>query len=408
MRTNYELGPIFRAALRNKTGAILIALQIAVTMTVVVNSAYMVGERLGLVDRPSGLAEAEIFHLQSVAFDESQNGQVRMLEDLELLRSTAGVVDAVAVNAIPLSGSGWSSGLRVEPGVDDQSFSTAMYMVDDHGINTFGVELIAGRNFAAADVRWRAANSSDWPDIVVLSSALARSMFPDSAPADVVGRTVYISNDQPMQVVGVVERLQAPWNQWDNVEHSVMVPQRLGGQRARYMVRTEPGERDRMMPVVEQRLAEHNSERIVRGVEHMGETRERSYALDQGLARLLVVVMVALVLITAVGVLGLASFSVRRRTRQIGTRRALGASRGDILRYFLIENAFITGTGVLLGAVMTVGLNVLLVDALGFPRIQWSGVPLGMLGLLVVGQLAVLGPARRACAIAPSIATRTV
>ena len=60
-----EIGPILRAMTRNKIGAILIALQIAFTMTVVVNAYFMIEERLRLMDRPSGVVEDQLFHISS-------------------------------------------------------------------------------------------------------------------------------------------------------------------------------------------------------------------------------------------------------------------------------------------------------------------------------------------------------
>ena len=112
--------------------------------------------------------------------------------------------------------------------------------------------------------------------------------------------------------------------------------------------------------------------------------------LDSGLAKILGVIMAMLVLITSLGIVGSASFSVRR-TKQIGTRMALGAKKRDMLRYFLVENFVITSLGVLLGAVMTVGFNVWLVEALNFPKIDWLYVPIGMIALWLIGLAAVLG-----------------
>ncbi len=408
MQIDYEWGPIIRAALRNKTGAALIAMQIAFTMTVVVNSVFMINERLGLIDRPSGLVENELLHVQSIGFGSNFDARTTVSEDLDLLRRTPGVADAVQINAIPLSGGGWSSGLRVEAGEDTQSWCAAMYMVDEHGIDTLGVKLLAGRNLAATDVRWREPNSRAGPDQAILTVALAKAMFPEIAADQVVGKTVYISNTQPIQIVGILARLQAPWVQWDNVEHAILIPQKTSFAAVRYMVRSHTGQRDTLMPIVEEALVASNNSRIIKNMESMGETRERTYALDSGLANLLVVVMVVLVLITGLGVLGLASFSVRRRVKEIGTRRALGATRGDIMRHFLVENLLITGVGVVLGAVMTIGLNIVLVDAMSFPKIDPLSVPAGMLVLLLVGQLAVLGPAWKACQVSPALATRTV
>ena len=59
--------------------------------------------------------------------------------------------------------------------------------------------------------------------------------------------------------------------------------------------------------------------------------------------------------VTALGIVGLASFSVNRRTRQIGIRRALGASKVAVLRYFMTENLMISLVGVLIGAALTIG-----------------------------------------------------
>jgi len=174
------------------------------------------------------------------------------------------------------------------------------------------------------------------------------------------------------------------------------------------MIRSQPGQRDSLMPRLEEMRAASNPERIIRNLRSMEETRRRSYSLDMGLAKIMGFVMIVLLGITALGILGLASFSVNRRTKQIGVRRALGATTGDILRYFLLENVLITSTGVLLGAIMTVGLNIWLVEMMNFPKIAWYGIPLGVIVLVALGQLAVLGPANRACRVSPATATRTV
>lgn len=118
--------------------------------------------------------------------------------------------------------------------------------------------------------------------------------------------------------------------------------------------------------------------------------------------------IVLLIAITSLGIVGLASFSVNRRTRQIGTRRALGASKLVILRYFMTENFIISLGGVLLGAALTVGLNILMIETFSLTRITWYLVPVAMLLLLAVGQIAVFGPARRASSVPPAVATRTV
>lgn len=97
--------------------------------------------------------------------------------------------------------------------------------------------------------------------------------------------------------------------------------------------------------------------------------------------------------------MGLASFNV--------SRRALGASKPAIMRYFMLENFIISSIGVFVGGALAIGLNIFMVEQFNLTPMSWWVVPVAMLVLWVVGQLAVVGPARRATQIAPSIATRS-
>lgn len=403
-----DIGPLWRALMRNKIGMLLIALQIAFTMAVCVNAYAMIKERIALMERPSGLVEDELFHLSSTGIDERFDGIGVARDDLRAIRNTPGIRNAVQLNAIPMSGSGWSMSLQREIGSDQDNTGVAVYMVDEEGIDTFGVELVAGKNFSAADVVVRAQGDSTWPPVGILTAAAARSLFPDADIESVLGRTVYIADTQAIRIIGVIAYLQAPWSGSSIAEQSLLIPQQLDWPSSNYLVRTEPGRRDAMVSVIEEQLARNNTERIVRNVRTMAETRKRSYRLDSGLTRVLQFVMLVLVLITACGILGLASFSVRRRTKQIGTRRALGATKGDVMRYFLLESVLISAIGVTVGAILSVGINLVLVAELEFPKIDWLNVPIAMVGLIVLGLLAAFWPAQRACNIAPAVATRTI
>lgn len=403
-----EIGPLLRTLMRDRVGAVLIALQIAFTVAVVVNAWAIIAERLERMDRPSGVVEDELFHIPVSGYTPNFNAKASVDADLALLRQMPGVVAAMTVNTVPMSQSGWAMGLSTAADAEAVPRSAAVYMVDSHGVDTFGLELLAGRDFAPEDVRERSAGLTDWPPTTILSAAMAKALWPDAAPEEVVGRTVYIGDDEPMTVIGVVARLQSPWPTATNVEDTMLVPDKTISSGVRYLIRTEPGRVEEMMPVVEEALAQANRARIVGSPESMAETRAFGYWLDSGLSAVLVVVMAALLLITAFGIVGLASFSVRRRTRQIGTRRALGARKVDILRYFLLENFAITTLGVVLGTMLAIAANVLLVQSMGLPRIDAAVVLLGMVALWLLGQIAVFGPARRACAVPPAVATRTV
>jgi len=112
--------------------------------------------------------------------------------------------------------------------------------------------------------------------------------------------------------------------------------------------------------------------------------------------------------VTSLGIAGLASFWVAQRRRMIGVRRALGATRGDILRYFQTENFLLATIGIALGMVLAYGINMLLMRHYELPRLPAIYLPVGALALWLIGQLAVLGPALRAGAVPPVVATRSV
>ena len=402
-----EIGPIWRAMLRNKTGAILIALQIAVTMAIMVNAISIMQERGRMMARPSGVDEPNIFSISSIGFAENFNERATIEEDLAALRAMPGVVNAIQSNSVPLSGGGWSMGLQTEPGAEIDGTGVALYFVDEHALETFGLNLLAGENFSATEVQWRNRGDTDWPDRTIITHAMAEALFPDD-PDSALGKTVYINDDEPITISGIIEQMQAPWNGWDGVERVMLTPQHTLFGATRYIIRTEPGQRDALMPQVEKLLAESNRDRIVRSMRTMDETRERSYRGDASMIKILTFTIILLIAVTSLGIVGLASFSVNRRTKQIGTRRALGASKVAILRYFMTENFLISLVGVLLGAALTVGLNIVMIEAFSLTRITWYLVPAAMLMLLAVGQAAVLGPARRASAVPPAVATRTV
>jgi putative ABC transport system permease protein len=404
-----EIGPIWRAMLRNKTSYLLIALQIAFTMAIMVNAIAIIQERSRMMARPSGVDEDNIFYLSSIGFAPDFNPRAAIEQDLDALRKFPGVANAIVTNTVPLQGGGWSQGLRREPGDDKENIGVAVYFVDEQGIDTFGVNLTGGRNFTPTEILWFDSEGGGprWPDKTILTQAMAEALFPES-PHDVVGKTVYIENDLPVTVIGIIERMQAAWKSWSKVENAMLVPMKRLESAVRYVIRTQPGYRDEVMPQIEKMLAESNTGRIIRSMKTMTETRQRSYLEDSAMIKLLIFVVSILTAITGLGIVGLASFSVARRSKQIGTRRALGATRTAILRYFMLENFIISSVGVIAGAIIAVGLNIWMVQAFDLTPIAWYVIPLAMLILWLVGQLAVFGPARRATMVSPAAATRAV
>jgi putative ABC transport system permease protein len=175
----------------------------------------------------------------------------------------------------------------------------------------------------------------------------------------------------------------------------------------RYMVRAEPGMVDDLYTALDASLLRVNDGRLI-SVRTLQEIKANTYRPNTVVTGMLGVLSVLLVLVTSLGIIGLTSFSVTQRTREIGTRRALGATRGAILRYFLVENWLVTSTGLTLGLVLTYALNFSLAQAADVSRIGWTQVATGMLVLWLAGLMAALVPALRGTTVPPVLATRTV
>ena len=376
-------------------------------MAIMVNAVSIIQERSRVMARPSGIDEHNIFYIASTGFAENFNERVTIEEDLEALRTMPGVVNAIQSNSVPLLDGGWSMGLQTEPGAEFDATGTALYFVDEHGLETFGLNLVAGKNFSATEVEWRERSSTEWPANAIITQAMAEALYPDD-PDSALGRTVYINDDEPITLIGIIDRMQAPWKGWSGVERTMLVPTHTLFGFTYYIVRAKPGKRDELMPQVEELLAQREKGRIVRAMRTMDETRERSYKDDSAMIKMLIFTIILLTAVTALGIVGLASFSVNRRTRQIGIRRALGASKVAVLRYFMTENLMISLVGVLIGAALTIGLNMIMIESFALTRIAWYLVPSAMLILCAVGQLAVFGPAKKASSVPPAVATRTV
>jgi len=403
-----DIGPIFRSLLRNKLGVILIALQIALTLAIVTNAAFIIHERSADIARPSGLDEENTAMFITNLFDSNVDQKQLYRDDLEAIRAIPGVLAAAPTQSMPISGSGWGEDLYTDPEMpSNESISFGKFMVDEHGLEAFGLELVAGRMFTPDEMITRSFEAMEFARVLVVSQALADSLFPDG---DALGKTVWDepNGQQPMEIIGIYGHMQNAWPTSTNVNRTALTPElSLFGSTMMYVVRAEPGQLDAVMQATEAYLSKNRS-RIVEIVRSYPEQKRRTYSRDIAMVKLLSGVIIVLTGVTGLGIIGLAWFSVTQRRKQIGTRRALGATRGDIVRYFMVENWLITSVGLTIGLVGAVGLNWFLDTQYEVGRVPLWYLPIGMLALWILGQLAVLLPARRAANIPPALATRSV
>jgi putative ABC transport system permease protein len=406
-----ELGPIFRALMHNKSRFWLIALEVALTLAIVANCINVMLDMRAEFFKPSGIDEESLLVVYTEPFapefkDEDFVDSLRE-EDLVRLQSFPGVIEAAGFHQIPLSGSGSSAGRR-PLGSAMEAETMPFFVVTERAVETLGVELLEGRSFTATDFDYdrEAYDNGEPVRPVILNLSLAKKLFPEESA---VGKVIQNEEGEVAEtVIGVIGTMLNSWPTSSIGEDVMLLAGEPGNEyRMRYMVRTHPEDVESVYAELEGLMREVEPGRVVT-IRTLDEVKRRQFVANLAVIKILTTIIFLLVAVTSIGIVGLTSFSVTERTRQVGTRRALGATRGDILRHFLVENWMITGFGLAVGAILTLGLNYALTNIADAPKMEIGLLLGGVVLLWFTGILAALLPAIRATRIAPEIATRTV
>lgn len=406
-----EIRPIFASLRKHRIPALLIVLEIALACAVLCNAVFMISQRVAAIHLPNGIDESGIAAIGLRGTDDARVGS-DIPRNLAALQGLAGVKAVSVTNSLPLNHNnwGWSFGTEPDSSVSsNKSQNVSLYFISAGGEKALGLHLRQGRFFNGDEYAGASFGTAPLPEThaVIVTQAVARKMWPDTSA---VGKTLY-SMPHYYTVVGVVDNVLRP-NVGDGgpyANYSVWFPMSAGGSKGAlgfYVVRSAPGDRDRLVHEAEQKLTDLNPDAVAHGTGY-GDIRHAYFADMSSMAWMLVLVCVVMLAVTAFGIVGLTSFWVNQRRRQIGVRRAVGATRGQIMQYFQTENFLLTSVGVVLGMVLAFGINLYLMQHYEMARMPWFYLPGGALALWLIGQAAVLGPALRAAAVPPVVATRS-
>ncbi|HET9818671.1 MAG TPA: FtsX-like permease family protein [Rhodanobacteraceae bacterium] len=407
-----DILPILSTLRRHKITALLIVLEIALSCAIVCNAVFLISQRLHRMDMPSGVAMHELVQVQVATIGEQPDSRARTQEDLAALQRIPGVQSVTLTNQLPFTNSSWNSSLKLTPTQTQPTLNTTIYR-GEHVLQTLGARLVAGRFFGPdeyvyyEDIQRDPTSAPRSSLIAIVTQGLAHRLWPGESA---LGKTIYLGKI-PLRVVGVVAGLIRPsLSNGDNTaQWSVVLPLRMSlGGGGNYVLRTAPAERQRVIQATVTALKKLDPKRVITKQRTLDDARAEFFQSDRAMTGLLLGVIVALLLVTGLGIVGLASFWVAQRRRTIGVRRALGATRVDIMRYFQTENFLLATLGIALGMALAYGINLLLMLNYELPRLPWMYFPIGAIALWLIGQAAVLGPAVRAAAVPPVVATRTV
>jgi putative ABC transport system permease protein len=297
-----------------------------------------------------------------------------------------------------------------------------VYNADEGTLDALGARLIAGRNFTREETdsetlrlrkllsTSREVDQTGKPKDKITQDVIISRAFGELAFKErpFLGRQLEDTDGDRYNVVGVIDRFYNPYG-WPIHEYAMFFPGRSSSYDYGnpYLLRVEPGRMGQVRAAIEKTLLAVDPGRNVK-VKPLTEIKEQFHSQSALMVRILTLMIFLLVFVTSLGIVGLTVFSVAERTRQIGTRRALGAQRMDILRYFLLENWIVTAMGLLLGVVLAYGLNVALVTRLNGTRLDPFLIAAGVLLLWIAGLTATWFPALRGSRVAPAVATRNI
>ena len=402
-----EFGPIFRALLNNRTRFWLILVEVALTLAIVVNCTSIFLEKRQSFLAPTGMDTDNILAITTEPFGENFADEEFVESvgeaDLRQLRSHPSIINATPIHHFPLSGSGSSIG-RKAAGSEIDTVGMGYFMVDEHGIDTLGTNLIEGRNFNSSDIEL--SSDYDAPQNIIITKAFADRVFPDG---NVIGsRLSNRDNEHTGTIIGVIDSMSNSWPRAGIGGQTMLLPGKPRDNREmNYLVRAEPGAIDSLYTELDELLVSLENDRIVT-VRTLSEIKLRYFRRTLMAMKIWAAVVVLMIIVTSLGIVGLTSFSVSQRIREIGTRRALGATRAAILRYFLLENWLITTARTDHWNNTDHSAQLCTRQYAEAPKIDWILMAGGATVLWAAGLLAALIPALRATTVAPEIATRTV
>ncbi|MES2402729.1 MAG: FtsX-like permease family protein [Pseudomonadota bacterium] len=402
-----DIQPIFAALRKHKIPAALIVLEIALACAVLCNAVFMIGQRVSEIHIQNAIDESGIVDIGVQGINpDAANADIPAY--LAALREIPGVTAVTEINMMPLGNNSWNTNVATSPAdvTSKDSPNVAEYMFTKGGPEALGLHLLQGRLFNDDEYADSKLGDSYMPSthVVIVTQSLAMRLWPGQSA---LGKQIWQGKKNMYTVIGIVADVLRPdrnggiaqfhWSMFFPVSPALGIQE--------FVVRSAPRDRDRILRDGVQKLEALSPSVVVKG-QTFSDIRDKYFANTRSMVWMLVLVCVVMLAVTAFGIVGLTSFWVGQRRRQIGIRRAVGATRAHIMQYFQTENFLLSSAGVAIGMILAFGINLYLMQHYQTTRLPWYYLPVSAIALWILGQLAVLGPALRAANVPPVVATR--
>ncbi|HEY1214190.1 MAG TPA: ABC transporter permease [Bryobacteraceae bacterium] len=383
----------------------LVAAQVCFSLLLLIGAGLFTRSLVNLMNndpgfQPDGLVTFSI-EPTLAGYTSSQNSALRRQLG-ERLGSIPGVRSVARANLIPLGGNNIGNGIS-KPGVPfdrEHILDVRENLVGPGYFHTLGIPLLAGRDFSDAD-------TSSSQRVVILSEAVARRLFPGESP---IGHQLRMGAEgTTVQVVGLVRDSKFEGLR-DAPGKMVYVPDEQSdfaiALPTAFFLRTADNDRN-VMTAVPKAVKQLDASLPVNGLTTMKDFVDNTIYTDRLMAILAIAFGVLATTLAAVGLYGIISYAVTRRTQEFGIRLALGAERRDIVRLVIREVAWLVGIGLVVGLPASYALARLIESQLYGIQAYDPFVLLGaVLVLAIAAALSGWIPTLRAMRIEPTQALR--
>jgi putative ABC transport system permease protein len=399
---------------RHKVRSALVMTEVALAFVLLTGSGLLIRSFFRMQQVDTGFDSTNVLTAQLPIADkrypdpDQLNSYLREL--VGSVEALPGVRDVALTSALPMQGWGYGMPfLRADKPFVDRANRRACFfkMVSPSYFQALGMRLTKGRALGDHDTKGA-------PPVAVINETMARLYFKDEDPigkrilvqAIVPGKT-QLGNEIPWEIVGMVadEKVNNIDSRNDNPGMYVTnVQSPVYFQALVVRAALDPS---RLRQAMAKAIHDINKDQALTEVKTLDEIKTESMAGNKLQSTLLTVFAGIAVLLAAIGIYGVISYSVEQRTREIGIRAALGASHGDLLRLVLRSGMLMAGIGLAAGAAGAFGLTRLLSNLLFGVGARDPMTMGGVAGILAaVALLACYIPARRATKVDPMVALR--
>jgi putative ABC transport system permease protein len=385
---------------------LLVVSEIALSLMLLVSAGLLLRSFLQMVKTNPGFKSDNLLTMNLVLpgakyKDESQRSAFYS----ELVRRTEGlpgVESAAAVNHLPLGGSNSSNPFLIEglpeppPG---QEFSGRYRVCTPNYFQTMGIAVLKGRAFTEQD-------KAGAPPVIIVNETLARKYWPNNDPIGKRMRYPGALEKNPwMQVVGVVQDVKHEMNL--PITEDFYTPHAQDAWQSMVLVAKTKVDPAAMAAPIREQVWSIDKDQPVFDVHTMREVQAISLALYSFSSVMLGIFAGIALLLAAIGIYGVMSYTVTQRTQELGIRMALGAQTMDVLKLVVRNGMFLALIGVAVGLAGAFAMTRLLASLLfGITPTDAFTFSMVTLGLLLVTLIACYIPARRATKVDPMVALR--